>query len=508
MRERKWVVVLSGLAATLAAVAYVLLAPKVYEAQASLLVTPVGRDDEALSSLSILRDSSDPTRDVQTAAALVSTREVASRTRRTLNLQRPAKDLLEDISAEPVAQSNLVTVTAEAGSAQEAEALANGFAGSAVDERTTRLHRQVEAALVNLRPLADRDGGEQSAADLELGAQVARLESLRRVDDPTMRLESLAVLPDSPTSPKPASSIAAALLGGLLLGVAAAFAREIFDPRLRRVDQLRDRYHLPILAQIPIDGKQRGGEESARAPETLYPSTLESFRSLRATLVALSEDRGRSPTILVTSASASEGKSTTAINLASSLALVGSTVVLIEADLRRPALGKALGVEAARGTSSVIRGISSLDEALVHTDAYGSSLHVLLADDPRGVSGALADALFLPGAVRLIEEARRIADFVVIDSPPLSEVMDALAMTREADEVLLVTRLRKTPLAKLSQLADLLAQHGIKPAGFAVVGVDPPGKDGYYYRPPKARSGKGSRGRWSRGKRGVPEPVA
>jgi receptor protein-tyrosine kinase len=81
----------------------------------------------------------------------------------------------------------------------------------------------------------------------------------------------------------------------------------------------------------------------------------------------------------------------------------------------------------------------------------------------------------------MIEEARGLADYVVIDSPPLNEVADALPLARAADQVLIVARLGRTRLDKLSQLGELLAENGIRPTGFAVIGVPRPKRDSYHY---------------------------
>jgi capsular exopolysaccharide synthesis family protein len=306
-----------------------------------------------------------------------------------------------------------------------------------------------------------------------------------------MRVEALADAPASPISPRPKLAIAAAIVAGLVLGIGGAFALQALDPRLRREEQLRSLYGLPILARIPSDTRSHG--KGARAPEHLAPSTIEAYRTLRATLAASRGRNAGSRSILVTSPAPGEGKTTTAINLASSLALAGNRVILIEVDLRRPAVGKALGVENVephQGTGSVLLETTDLADALVTTKAYGSYLQLLLADNSGSATTWMADRLFLPAAQQLVEDAKLLADYVIIDSPPLSEVIDALQLAQAADDVLLVVRLGKSHLAKLANLSEILARHGVRPVGFAVVGAQAPGGESYYYLPQRPTSGE------------------
>jgi receptor protein-tyrosine kinase len=193
---------------------------------------------------------------------------------------------------------------------------------------------------------------------------------------------------------------------------------------------------------------------------------------------------GRSRTILVTGSSPSEGKSTTAINLASSLAAAGHSVILIEADLRRPAISNALGLNPRHGVVSVLIQSVPLADALVPYSNFGPSLNLLLAD---GEGGWISELFALPAAREMLREASELADYVIIDSPPLTDVIDALPLATYADSVLIVSRIGKTDLRKLSQLGELLAENGIRPAGFAVVGTARPRRSGYHYyaeRPP------------------------
>jgi capsular exopolysaccharide synthesis family protein len=181
---------------------------------------------------------------------------------------------------------------------------------------------------------------------------------------------------------------------------------------------------------------------------------------------------------MITGASPSEGKTTTAVNLAASLALSGKRVILIEADLRKPKVGQALGVNPTRGIASVLIDNIPLRGALVTSEAYGENLQLLLVDE---AGEWMADQFSLLAARTLVEEAKEMADFVIIDSPPLTAVIDALPLVQMADDLLIVVRLGKTHINKLTRLGELLAQQGIRPVGFALVGVSRTNEYGYYH---------------------------
>ncbi len=127
------------------------MADKVYEAETDLLVTPVSNDDPVTQGLPLIRESNDPTRDVETAARLVTGRNVAERVRRDQKLDESATDLAESVDAAPVAQSNIVAMTADGETPERARDVANGFARAVVAERTAELRRQIDRQLPRLR---------------------------------------------------------------------------------------------------------------------------------------------------------------------------------------------------------------------------------------------------------------------------------------------------------------------------------------------------------------------
>ena len=475
IRERIWLVVIAVVVTTLIAIIYVLTASKTYEATSQILATPVAIDDPVIHTLPLVFESSDPTRDIETATQFVNNLNVAQRVKTDLHSPLSPQALLNKISAQPVATSNIIAVTATEDSPEHAQTLANAFAKATIAERTDDLHKTIQAMLPTLETQLRGSGAAVSPA---LATEVAQLQTLASTPDPSMRVQTLADLPTSQASPRPLLSIAGGLLAGLVLGVVAAFAAENLDPRLRREAQLRRLYRLPILGRIPKESHRPGA--TPLSPRRISAAGVEAYRTLRTALeVSTTRDDALSHVILVTGSSPAEGKSTTAANLASSLALSGKKVILIEADLRRPALGMALGLRpTGGGVTGVLIESVSLKDALTPAPDYGSNLRVLLADH---AGGWISDLFSVPAATKMIRDARSQAEYVVIDSPPLSEVADAMPLARQADEVLLVVRLGKTRLEKVSQLGEQLNENGIRPVGFAVIGVARPSRDAYAY---------------------------
>ena len=187
------------LVTTLAAALYVGTAEKTYEAEADLLVTPVPANDDTLNGLGLIRESNDPTRDVQTAARLVTSIDVARKAARKLDTERSPRSLLADVKADPIAQSNLVAITAKGATPE---------LGPEPGQRLRRVggrgpHR--EAARAARRPRSRRCGrGSRRCPTTAPGAaldplrtQLSALETLRAGHDPTIQLDTRA---DKPTS--------------------------------------------------------------------------------------------------------------------------------------------------------------------------------------------------------------------------------------------------------------------------------------------------------------------
>jgi capsular exopolysaccharide synthesis family protein len=475
IRERIWLIVTAVVVTTAIALIYVSVATKMYDAEADLLITPVASDDPVLSSLGLIRESTDPTRDVETASRLVTNITVAERVQKAIRSDKTPQELLSSVKAEPVAQSNVVAVTARESSPRSSQQLANAFASQAVAERTALLHSQIDTLLPQLQRQLQSNG--EPGTGTPIGDEIAELQTLRASEDPTMRLQTPAPLPTSQATPRPFLSVVGGIIAGLILGIVAAFAAQILDPRLRREAQLRRSYRLPILGRIP---KEPNADESPIAPRQISSATGEAYRALRATIAGPRVSRnGEGQVILVTGSSPGEGKTTTAINLATSLALAGNRVILIESDLRRPVLSGLMGVRPENGgVVSVLIENTTLAESLIPSTTYGPNLRMLLSDYE---GGWIAELFSIPTAEQMIQDARRLADYVIVDSAPLNEVVDALPLALQADEVLVVVRLGITRLDKLTQLAELLAENGVRPVGFAVIGTPRPKRSQYHY---------------------------
>lgn len=489
IRERKWLIIGCMVVATVAAGVYAKLAPRTYQAESQLLITPVN-GETSLIGLSLLTNTSNPTGAISTAASFVTTPEVGALVAARVG-NTTGGSVVHDVSATPVASSNVIAITAKASSPVRAQAIANAFALATVQNRTQTLHKELEKIIPILQTRVEGLPPAQRTGTGSLGERLASLQTLLAGSDPTISVESLAQLPTGPSSPKPKLDVAAGLLVGLVIGLAAAFAREGLDPRVLREEQLRRIIRLPVLARIPHE-RTRFSRSTPLRPGDLSPVAQEAYRMLRVALGVRSSSTA-SRSVMVTGSMHSEGKSTTALNLASTIAAAGRRVILVEADLQRPSLAAALGVDAPQGVAEVLMGDISLEDALVTPEGGGGNLSVLLA----GRYGSLVDGL-LTAANRLVEPAKELADYVIFDTPPVTDVSDILPLSRHVDDVLIVSRLGHSRVDQLVNLGELLSRQGVSPTGLVIVDDDLNQGRSYYYTQapqPKRRGPLGLGGR-------------
>jgi len=456
-----------------------------YEATANLLVTPLAEDDETFLGLDLLRDSGDPTRTMQTAATLVESPAAARATAETLGGGLDEQDVLEDVEVQPEGESQILAVTAKAGSPQRAASLANVFARTALAARQQAVGEQIQAAIgqteAQLRAIPDP--ADPRAA--ELAGRLTRLQTIQRGDDPTLALSQQATPPEDPVGPPRPLVVALALVAGLAIGIGGALLLELSERRLRDDKEILSAYPLPILARVPLLPRRQ-----LRGPKHVAwfmpPAIREAFRTLA---VQLDLERSGHRSIMITSASAGDGKTTSAVNLGVAMAAAGSEVILLDFDLRKPDVGKMLKLEGVPQTE-LLDNRTRLSELLAPAPGV-PSLSVLPMSSVAG-DFALVEALHQK-LIEFLAEARDTADYVVVDTPPLGEVSDALRVALHVDDVVVVARANNTERFGLEVLADLLERGRHEPKGYVLL-----------ERPQRRRSAYYSYGLAERGALGEP----
>ena len=323
----------------------------------------------------------------------------------------------------------------------------------------------------------------------EAGITAGLRSSNIRVVDP-------ALVPASPSRPKKARNILFAFLVGLVGGIGLALFREYLDNTVKSPDDIETLTGLPSLAVVPsVPGSvahrsrfSRLGREAA--PQTasgprvellayIQPKSQisEAFRALRTSLL-LSQADHPPQVILVTSALPREGKTTAAVNLAVTLAQLGDRTLLMDCDLRKPGIRRALNLTAGKefGLSSYLAGVSTLDEVMMPHPTINNL--VALTTGP--VPPSPADLLSSHRMREAITDLRHRFKFVVIDSPPVMAATDAVILSALTDGVLLVVRSGETPKEAFTRTRDLLAAVKCRLLGVVLNAVDSSAPDYYY----------------------------
>ena len=244
-----------------------------------------------------------------------------------------------------------------------------------------------------------------------------------------------AAQPGSKYKPSITRNLALGLLAGLMLGVLLALAFEYLDDTLKAPEDVEKQLGLSVLGVIPM---LKAPMTPARALEDPRSAFSESYRSVR-TALQFATDSGVPRSLLVTSATPSEGKSTTALTLARNFAQLGKRVLIIDADLRNPSLHRALGAENSAGLSNYLAGAAKATEVILATDTPG------LMFMPTGpLPPNPAELLMGPKMLSLISIAREKFDQVIIDGPPVMGLADAPILANIANGTLLVVEAGET----------------------------------------------------------------
>jgi capsular exopolysaccharide synthesis family protein len=310
-----------------------------------------------------------------------------------------------------------------------------------------------------------------------------------------IRVVDPAMIPTYPSRPAKARNIALAFLVGLVGGIGLALLREYLDNTVKTPDDIETLARLPSLAVVPQFAGSNGNGVSRKrllhgissngsdkrielVAQHLPKSQMsEAFRALRTSL--LLSQPGRPPqVILVTSALPREGKTTAAANLAVTLAQLGDRTVLVDADLRKPGVGRLLNLGSGKyaGFSSYLAGVSSLDLVTVPHPAIPN-----LAAIPTGpLPPNPADLLSSHKLAEAVAELRTKFKFIVIDSPPIMAATDAVILSVQTDGVLLVVRSGDTPKEAFTRTRDLLVSVKCHILGVVLNAVDSGAPDYYY----------------------------
>lgn len=435
LRSRWVTVCLTTLVAVLAALAYTLLSTPLYQASTRLFVSATTSGASATDLYQGNRLSQDR---VLSYTELLMGETLAQRTIDKLGINMSAGELRAHIKASAKADTVLIDVGVVDKSPVEARDIAN-----ALSDEFVIMVRELETPEDGSRP------------------------------DARVVVEQRASLPTTPVSPKPTRNLLGGLGFGLLFGIGVALLRDLLDNTVKARESVEEITGVGLVGTIPLDKDRR--KEPAIPFDSNNSGIAEAFRKLRTNLQFLSVDNPPH-VIVVTSSLPSEGKSTTAINIALALAEAEHNVVLVDGDMRRPMLANYLHLVGSVGFSTVLSGSASLSEVLQKTTYPG--LTVLTSGptppNPSELLGSLA-------AKKVLSDLRAQFDYVIVDSSPLLAVTDAAILAAGADGVLIMARFAQTKREQLTHAVGNLKDVDARLLGAVLTMMPTRGNGSYSY---------------------------
>jgi Mrp family chromosome partitioning ATPase/capsular polysaccharide biosynthesis protein len=459
IRSRWWLILAIVAIATAATYLYYDHKQKEYTASSAVYVQTSPLDRALFGN----DNAQDPDRNNQNQAKLLLSRTVAQQVARRLHFAGDPAALLDAVKVTVNSGSDFVTVKATQPTPAGAARLANAFIIEFIKARKAASRADITAskrvAQAELARLNETTPGA-SAARKALKDRVQRLGVLEGLPVGAAEQVDKALPPGAPSAPKPKRNALFALFVSLVLAFVVVFGLDRLDRRVRRVEEIEELYDLPLLATV---AHTRSMAPDAEGRAVLPPDLREAFRTLRTNIELISLDRPVRK-ILVTSAVPKEGKSSVVRNLALAYREAGARVAVIEADLRQPTMNLLFHLQARSGLTNVLSGEQELSSALepVAVQTESTILTALKSPSPQMANGGSAngarpgelvvltsgEATANPPAVLASSRVRELLDqiaagydIVLIDSPPVLAVSDAIPLLNAVDGTIVVARL-------------------------------------------------------------------
>ena len=292
-----------------------------------------------------------------------------------------------------------------------------------------------------------------------------------------IRIIDRAEVPDSPVKPKKQLNLLLSIVIGLALGIGLAFFLEYLDNTIKLPDEVKNRLNIPYLGHVPAfvqEADEYSIDKDLIALHSPKSTTSESFRGIRTGIIFSSADQPPQ-VLLVTSAGPAEGKTFNAVNLAVIMANAGSKVLLLDCDMRKPRIHKIFGVQRETGLSNILVGTGEPNRLIIPTVV--ENLDVLpvgpIPPNPSEILGSKKMG-------SLINELKEKYDRIIMDSPPVTAVTDAVLLAPITDGVLLIIRANETPRQIIQNSIDHLKSVNAHILGGILNGIQT-GRDSYYY---------------------------